>query len=100
MSISRLKESINYAHSLGLKIVIGDGLGSEINCWMEAKIACGLIENAGEYNGFLKIKPEARILSDPIKFQDGFFIIPNNWKLEIDRDKLEKYSINKEVIYK
>ena len=49
---------------------------------------------------FLKIKPEARILSDSIKFQDGFFIIPNNWKLEIDRDKLEKYSINKEVIYK
>ena len=100
MSISRLEESINYAHSLGLKIVIGDGLGSEINCWMEAKIASGLIENAGEYNGFLKIKPEARILSDPIKFQDGFFIIPNNWKLEIDRDKLEKYSINKELIYK
>ena len=100
MSISRLEESINYAHSLGLKIVIGDGLGSEINCWMEAKIASGLIENAGEYNGFLKIKPEARILSDPIKFQDGFFIIPNNWKLEIDRDKLEKYSINKEVICK
>ena len=67
---------------------------------MEAKIASGLIENAGEYNGFLKIKPEARILSDPIKFQDGFFITPKNWKLEIDRDKLEKYSINKELIYK
>ena len=99
MSISRLEESINYAHSLGLKIVIGDGLGSEINCWMEAKIANGLIENAGEYNGFLKIKHEARILSNSIKFQNGFFITSNNWKLEIDRDKLEKYCVNKEIVY-
>ncbi len=99
VSISKLTESINYAHSLGLKIVIGDGLGSEINCWMEAKIASGLIENAGEYNGFLKIKPDARILSKSIKFNNGFFITPDNWNLEIDRDKLEKYSINKEVIY-
>ena len=99
VSISKLVESINYAHSLGLEIVIGDGLGSEINCWMEAKIASGLIENAGEYNGFLKIKPDARILSDSIKFDNGFFITPSNWNLEIDRDKLEKYSINKEVIY-
>ena len=99
VSISKLVESINYAHSLGLEIVIGDGLGSEINCWMEAKIASGLIENAGEYNGFLKIKPDARILSESIKFNNGFFITPDNWNLEIDRDKLEKYSINKEVIY-
>ena len=99
VSISKLVESINYAHSLGLEIVIGDGLGSEINCWMEAKIASGLIENAGEYNGFLKIKPNARILSESIKFNNGFFITPDNWNLEIDRDKLEKYSINKEVIY-
>ncbi len=99
VSISKLVESINYAHSLGLEIVIGDGLGSEINCWMEAKIASGLIENAGEYNGFLKIKPEARILSESIKFNNGFFIIPDNWHLEIDRDKLQKYSINKEVLY-
>ncbi len=100
VSISKLTESINYAHSLGLGIVIGDGLGSEINCWMEAKIASGLIENAGEYNGFLKIKPEARILSNPIKFQNGFLETEDNWKLQIDRDKLEKYSIYKEVIYK
>ena len=81
VSISKLLEAIEYAHSLGLKIVIGDGLGSEINCLMEAKIANGLIENAGEYNGFLKIKPEARILSNSIKFQNGFFITSNNWKL-------------------
>ena len=59
-----------------------------------------LIDNAGEYNGFLKIEPQARILSNPLKFKNGFLLISENWNLEIDRDKLEKYTINKEEIYK
>ena len=100
LSITRLKEAIKFAHELGLKIVLGDGLGAEINCWMEAKIADKLIDNAGEYNGFLKIEPQARILSNPLKFKNGFLLISENWNLEIDRDKLEKYTINKEEIYK
>ena len=100
LSITRLKEAIKFAHELGLKIVLGDGLGAEINCWMEAKIANSLIDNAGEYNGFLKIDPKARILLNPLKFKKGFLMVSENWKLEIDRDKLEKYSINKEEIYK
>ena len=99
MSIERLLEAINYAHSLGLKIVIGDGLGSEINCWMEAKIANGLINNAGEYNGFLKIKPEARILKNPLIFEKGYLKIEGNWFPEIDEDKLKKYTIFKEEIF-
>ena len=99
LSITKLTEAIRFAHKLGLKIVLGDGLGAEINCWMEAKIAEKLIDNAGEYNGFLKIEPQARILSNPLKFKDGFLIISENWDLEIDRDKLEKYSTRKETIY-
>ena len=97
-SIQNLYDSIKYAHSLGLKIVLGDGLGSEINCWMEAKIANDLIDNAGEYNGFLKVKPEARILKTPLKFEKGFLIIEENWIPEIDKDKLKKYTIFNEVI--
>ena len=100
LSITRLKEAIKFAHELGLKIVLGDGLGTEINCWMEARIAKNLIDNAGEYNGFLKIDPKARILSNSLKFTNGFLLISENWNLEIDRDKLEKYTINKEEIYK
>ena len=95
-----MTEAIRFAQKLGLKIVLGDGLGTEINCWMEAKIADKLINNAGEYNGFLKIEPQARILSNPLKFKNGFLLISENWNLEIDRDKLEKYTINKEEIYK
>ena len=100
VSVVKLIEAIKVAHNLGLKIVLGDGLGTEINCWMEARIANELIDNAGEYNGFIKIKPEARILLNPLKFDNGYLIIPKNWNLEIDSDKLEKYSIVSETIYK
>ena len=100
LSVTKLTEAIEFAHKLGLKIVLGDGLGAEINCWMEARIADKLIDNAGEYNGFLKIDPKARILSNPLKFKNGFLMISENWNLEIDSDKLEKYSIIKEEIYK
>ena len=100
LSITKLTEAIKFAHKSGLRIVLGDGLGTEINCWMEARVANNLIDNAGEYNGFLKIDPKARILSNPLKFKNGFLLISENWKLEIDRDKLEKYSICKEDIYK
>ena len=30
LSITKLTEAIKYAHKLGLKIVLGDGLGTEI----------------------------------------------------------------------
>ena len=98
VSINKLSEAINYAHSLGLKIVIGDGLGSELNCWMEARIASSLINNAGEYNGFVKIKSNARILLDPIQFKKGYMIIPKEWNPVIDKYKLKKYCVFSETI--
>ena len=98
LSVKELSDAIKYAHKLNLKIVIGDGLGSEINCWMEAKVAHELLNNAGEYNGFIKIKPEAKILKNHLKFEKGFLIIEKDWYPNIDNKKLEKYTIFKETI--
>jgi len=98
LSVLELSNAIKYAHKLGLKVVIGDGLGSEINCWMEAKVAHDLLDNAGEYNGFIKIKPEAKILKNHLKFEKGYLTIKKDWYPEIDSKKLEKYTIFKETI--
>ena len=96
LSVQELSNSIKYAQKLGLKIVIGDGLGSEINCWMEGKIAHELLDNAGEYNGFVKIKPEAKILKNHLKFEKGFLIIEKDWYPVIDIKKLKKQTLFKE----
>jgi L-alanine-DL-glutamate epimerase-like enolase superfamily enzyme len=95
-SVSHLKTAIERVQASGLKAVLGDGLGAEINCWMEARVADGLIDNAGEFNGFVKIRPEARLLADPLPFAAGEIVIPANWWPKMDRARLEGRTIARE----
>ena len=46
--------------------MLGDGLSSELGCWMEACVARVTIRNAGEFNGFLK--PKVRLFAEPLHF--------------------------------
>ena len=88
-SIKQLREAIVRIKSHGMTAVLGDGLGAEINSWMEARAADTLIDNAGEFNGFVKIKPEHRLLETPLPFKDGEIIIPGNWWPVMDRARLQ-----------
>ena len=87
-SLEQLTEAIERIHAKGLRAVLGDGLGAEINCWMEACVADGLIDNAGEFNGFVKIRPEARLLAQPLPFEAGEIVLPADWWPEVDRQRL------------
>ena len=51
-----LKDAIDKVRQLGMEPVLGDGLSSELGCWMEGCVASVTIRNAGEFNGFLKPK--------------------------------------------
>ena len=88
LSMMKLKEAIEVAHSNKLKVILGDGLGGPINCWMEARIADQLINNDGEYNGFIKIKKDFNYLEKPLKFQNGDIVIDENWIPKVDEKKL------------
>lgn len=87
-SLAQLEEAIRRVQAKGLGAVLGDGLGAEINCWMEARVADGLIDNAGEFNGFVKIRPEARLLANPLPFEKGEIVLPDGWWPEMDRKRL------------
>ncbi len=87
-SLQLLWEAIIFAQKKGLKVVLGDGLGGSINCWMEAKVANNLIFNAGEYNGFMKIKKEFNYIKNPIKFAEGNLFFEEDWRPIIDKEKL------------
>ncbi len=52
-----------------MESVLGDGLSSELGCWMEACVARVTIRNAGEFNGFLK--PKVRLFAEPLRFHRG-----------------------------
>ena len=64
---------LTHIRDCGLRPVLGDGLACEPGCWMEACVAREHIDNAGEFNGFLK--PRARLFSPALRFEDGCVIL-------------------------
>ena len=95
-SLAALGEAIRHLRAKGLGAVLGDGLGAEINCWMEARVADGLIDNAGEFNGFVKVRPETRLLAEPLPFAAGEIVLPAGWWPEMDRDRLAARCLERE----
>jgi L-alanine-DL-glutamate epimerase-like enolase superfamily enzyme len=89
--LDRLHDALTRVRVLGLEPVLGDGLGCEISCWMEACVATSTIRNAGEFNGFLK--PQARLFSEPLHFEQGELVLPAGYWPEVDRDALQRHTV-------
>jgi L-alanine-DL-glutamate epimerase-like enolase superfamily enzyme len=67
--LSPLANALAAVRTCGMEPVLGDGLGTELSCWMEACVATTTIRNAGEFNGFLK--PKLRLFAEPLQFADS-----------------------------
>ncbi len=89
--LSRLHAALERARDLGLKPVLGDGLGSEPMCWMEACVARSTIDNAGEFNGYLKASQ--RLFKLPLGFKDGNLMLAAGPGPELDQDQLVKLTL-------
>ncbi len=85
-SISRLHQALLQIRDRGMSPVLGDGLGAEVACWMEACIARTTIDNAGEFNGYLK--PVDRIFDLPLGFADGALEFPERYAPRFDLSRL------------
>ena len=91
-SIVALESAIETAHALGLNIVLGDGLGSDINCYLEALVSARHLNRAGEFNGCLKIQDQARITESPLGFDQGHMIIPTDFQPRPNPDRLKAHT--------
>jgi L-Ala-D/L-Glu epimerase len=67
--IDRLEQALRRIGALGLTAVLGNGVASEIGCWMEACVGAGLLRTAGEMNGFLKQREG--LLTAPLRVERG-----------------------------
>ena len=79
---------------LGMESVLGDGLSSELGCWMEACVASVTIRNTGEFNGFLK--PKDRLFAEPLQFIAGELVLPARFVPAIDANALEAHETSYE----
>jgi L-Ala-D/L-Glu epimerase len=84
-----LREALDAVREFGMGPVLGDGLSSELGCWMEACVARVTIRNAGEFNGFLKSKD--RLFSEPLQFVAGELFLPAGFIPAIDTSALEAH---------
>lgn len=89
--LTRLHRALQAILDNGMQPVLGDGLGAEIACWMEACVARGLVHNAGEFNGYLK--PTVRILTEPLGFENGALFMPAGYRPQLDPAAIDAYAI-------
>ena len=69
--------------------VLGNGVASDISCWMEACVAHRHIDNAGEMNGFLKAR--RMLFAEPLAFDAGSIVVPAGTPA-LDADALASYT--------
>jgi L-alanine-DL-glutamate epimerase-like enolase superfamily enzyme len=90
-SLGRLDEGLRRVAANGMKPVLGDGLGSEIHNWLEACVARTTIDNAGEFNGFIKSKD--RLLQPELPFEEGAIRLPEGYRPVLDRAAVARFTV-------
>lgn len=90
-SLARLDAAIARIQALGLQAVVGNGVATELGCWMEACIAARRIANAGEMNGFLK--PRERLFAEPLAFRAGAIELHAGFIPDIDTGRLARLAL-------
>lgn len=86
-----LREALDLVRARGMQSVLGDGVSCEVGCWMEACVARVTINNAGEFNGFLK--PTVRLFAEPLRFEAGALVLPPGFWPTLDPGVLAAHQI-------
>jgi L-alanine-DL-glutamate epimerase-like enolase superfamily enzyme len=92
--VDRAIRAMTLARQRGLDICLGDGVATELMCWIEACVSRGFLKRAGDMNGFLK--PTVRLLANPLPFEEGNIVLRPGYWPEIDRAALRAHESRSE----
>jgi L-Ala-D/L-Glu epimerase len=92
--VDRARAAMRYAREFGLDVCLGDGVATELLCWVEACAGRGLLQRAGDMNGFLK--PAARLFRNPLPFRTGEIVMEADYWPEIDLQAVKKHAVRSE----
>ena len=93
-SMDRLREGLERIRAAGLTPVMGDGVATDVCCWLEACVARVTLDNAGEMNGHLKLVEP--LFTEPLPFEDGAIVLEPGYRPRPDPEKLERLTTTKE----
>ena len=76
-SLVGLEKMIRKASDAGLKVILGNGVATDLGCFHEAQLSArlGLTVYAGEMNGFLK--GTEQFLQPPLRVDKGHLLLPS-----------------------
>lgn len=90
-SLDRLTEALQRIKALQMQGVLGNGVACDPGCWMEACVAARHIDNAGEMNGYLKVRTP--LLTNPPRLERGDMVIEAGYRPVLDRRSIEHQRI-------
>jgi L-alanine-DL-glutamate epimerase-like enolase superfamily enzyme len=91
ISLTRLVRGLALIRELGMEPVLGNGVASDIGCWMEACVARTHISNAGEMNGFLR--QSAPLVRPLLTVKSGTMALTPDGAPQLDESALESQTI-------
>ena len=96
-SLTGLAEGLDLIRNLGMEPVLGNGVASDLGCWMEGCVARRRIRNAGEMNGFLRQKvPLAAV---PLQVADGSMqLVPPGQALPLDEKRIAAATVARSYV--
>jgi len=92
--VDRALSAMRRAQQRGLDICLGDGVATEIACWVEACVSRDFVTRAGDMNGFLK--PRVRLFANPLPYDRGDIVLEPGYWPEIDRHTLGAHEVRSE----
>ncbi len=91
VSLDRLAAAIERIRGHGIEPVLGNGVAGDIGCWMETCIAARHIGNAGEMNGWTKMRRS--LLRNPLRIEQGAVQLPAGYRPQLDPDALDAQTL-------
>lgn len=91
VTLESLTAAIARIRALGMQPVLGNGVACDLGCWLEARIAAGHIDNAGEMNGFLKT--EASLLDRRLVFESGSIKLEPGYLPGLNLESVKRYCV-------
>jgi L-alanine-DL-glutamate epimerase-like enolase superfamily enzyme len=79
--VNTLEKGLRQIADRGMKAVLGNGVATDLGCWMELCVALDSVSTAGEMNGFLKTP--VQLLSPALKCE-GPTVILDGIKRKVD----------------
>lgn len=87
VTIDKLIIALSRIRELGMTPVLGNGVACDPGCWHEALAAAQAIDNAGELNGFLKMRHT--LLAQALPFADGNITLSPAFSPALDPQSLD-----------